>query len=286
MTKSISIVIPAFNEERLLRGCLEAIAAQTIKPSQVIVVDNNSTDGTAALARSFGFVTVVSEPQQGIVYSRNRGFDLAVAGGADIIGRIDADTVLPAGWVEGILRFYEQPGHEGQRERQVLNGGARFYNLHSGRLAGIMYDFVVHRLNRLMLGYYFPWGSNMALSAAAWREVRDDICLQTDVHEDLDLGIHLHAKGYATVYRARMRVGVVARRVMNERGRLWSYLKMWMRTMKRHTIRLWPLTIPLSAGIWVGSYALFIIESVWNVFSDKNRLTTDRVRSNWPERRS
>lgn len=281
MTKSLSIVIPAYNEEQLLRGCLRAIAGQTIMPAQVIVVDNNSTDSTAEVAREFDFVTVVSEPRQGIVYGRGCGFDLAAASGADIIGRIDADTVLPPGWVEGILKFYEQPG----RERCVLNGGARFYNLHSGRLAGIMYDFVVHRLNRLMLGYYFPWGSNMALPAAAWREVRREICLRTDVHEDLDLGIHLHAKGYTTVYRARMRVGVVARRVMSERGKLWSYLRMWMSTMRLHDVRLWPLTVPLSIGIWLGSYGLFVIESIWNKFGDKGKVAAGRVASNWPEKR-
>lgn len=281
MTKSLSIVIPAYNEERLLRGCLQAIAAQTVRPHQVIVVDNNSTDRTAEVARRFDFVTVVSEPRQGIVYGRNRGFDLAVAGGAEIIGRIDADTVLPPGWVESILKFYEQPGHE----HAVLNGGARFYNLHSGRVAGIMYDFVVHRLNRLMLGYYFPWGSNMALPAAAWEAVRQDTCPQTDIHEDLDLGIHLHAKGFRTVYRARMRVGVVARRVMDQRGRLWGYLVMWMRTMRKHGIRTWPLTVPLSIGIWLGSYGLFVVESVWNRLGGTAASSAGQSESSWPEQR-
>lgn len=280
-TKTISIVIPAYNEERLLRGCLQAIAGQKILPDQVIVVDNNSSDATATVAGEFDFVTVVQEPRQGIVHARNRGFDRAVANGSDIIGRIDADTVLPAGWVEAVLAFYSQPGHE----RQVLNGGARFYNLHSGRLAGIMYDFVVHRLNRLMLGYYFPWGSNMALPAAAWQDVRGDVCLQTDVHEDLDLGIHLHSKGYRTLYRARMRVGVVARRVMDDRGRLWGYLRMWMRTMRRHDVRLWPLTIPLSIGIWLGSYGLFAVETVWNVLTKKPQAVGGDAAAKWPNER-
>lgn len=265
MTKSISIVIPAHNEERLLKGCLRSIAAQTELPDKVFVVDNNSTDRTAEVAAEFPFVTVVHESQQGIVYARNRGFAESLRAKCDIIGRIDADSKLPPTWVATIRHFYADPAHD----RTVLNGGARFYNLHTGRLAGMIYDFVVHRLNRLILGYYFPWGSNMAMPAELWREVEPSVCVRTDIHEDLDLGVHLHAAGVATVYKPRLRVGAVARRIMEHRGLLWHYLRMWTKTLRLHDVAAWWLTVPLSVGIWVGSYCLFALESVANVFAGR-----------------
>ncbi len=257
MTKSLSIVIPACNEEHLLKGCLEAIVRQTVAPDEVIVVDNNSTDRTAAVAAGFSFVTVVHEQQQGIVYARNRGFDLSRG---DIIGRIDADTILPPDWVETVKVFYDNPAHIGQ----TINGSCRFYNLHSGAVIGAIYNFVVHRMNRLIMGYYFPWGSNMALPADMWRNVREKVCVRTDYHEDLDLGIHLHEAGGTAQYLPKMRVGAVARRIMTERGHLWGNLRMWQYTMRQHRFVLWPLSVPLSVGIWLGSYGVFAIEYVWN----------------------
>ncbi len=263
--KSLSIVIPAHNEERLLRGCLEAIANQTVAPDQVIVVDNNSTDRTAEIAASFPFVTVVHEPQQGIVYARNRGFGCSTS---DIIGRIDADSILPPTWVATIKDYYDDPAHD----RYVLNGGCRFYNLHSGRLTGFMYDLVVHRVNRFILGYHFPWGSNSALPATLWREVEDKICLQTDIHEDLDLGIHLHYAGATVQYWPRMRVGAVARRIMDQRGMLRVYLRMYILTMRQHRVTLWPLCVPISFGIWLFSYVIFVTEFLWNKIGQPKKL--------------
>lgn len=257
MKKSLSIVIPAHDEERYLHRCLDAIARQSVAPDQVIVVDNNSTDRTVGIARSYPFVTVASESRQGIVYARNRGFSLSRT---DIIGRIDADTVLPDEWVETILAHYDDPAHAST----VVTGGTRFYNLHMGNSTARIYDLIVHRYNRLLLGYYFPWGSNAALPAQAWRDVEAAVCVRTDVHEDLDLGIHLREAGYTIVYKPRLRVGAVARRIMTERGKLWDYLRMWAFTMRRHGVRLWALSLPVSLGIYLGSYAIFALESVWN----------------------
>src|SRR5689334_10679087 len=94
-----SIVIPVYNEAAQLGACLRAIAQQTVKPLEVIVVDNNSTDGTRAVAEAYDFVTVLEEPRQGVVHARSRGFDAARG---DIIARIDADSILPADWLANV----------------------------------------------------------------------------------------------------------------------------------------------------------------------------------------
>ena len=255
----ISIIIPAYNEVRTLPACLDAIARQSVAPHEVIVVDNNSSDRTAAIAHNYPFVKVVHESRQGVVFARNTGFNTARG---SVLARIDADTRVPSDWVETIRRFYREPG----RDSMIFTGGCRFYNLRSGYLTGRMYDLIVHRLNRLLLGYYFPWGSNSALPAAAWRAVRGRVLLANGVHEDLDLGIQLHRAGYITNYISHVRVSAMAKRILSGRSELWPYAAMWPRTYRQNHLRVWPFVWPLAVLVWLGSYGIFITEAGINLF--------------------
>jgi glycosyltransferase involved in cell wall biosynthesis len=90
----ISIVVPAFNEERLLGGSLAQIKAAAGAFTQLgwhfelIVCDNNSTDQTAEIARAVG-ATVVFEPVNQIARARNSG---AAAATGDWLVFVDADS--------------------------------------------------------------------------------------------------------------------------------------------------------------------------------------------------
>jgi len=100
---SISFVVPAYNEERLLPATLTAILAElrgTGCAGEVIVVNNASTDATAAIARSFKGVRVVDEPMKSLARARQAGF---TAANGRLIANIDADTVLPEGWLDRVL---------------------------------------------------------------------------------------------------------------------------------------------------------------------------------------
>lgn len=253
----ISLVIPAYNEERHLRSCLEAIANQTRAIHQVLVVNNGSTDHTEAIARQFPFVSVLTERQRGIVFARNCGFNAATG---DIIARIDADTILPLDWVEHVQNFYAQPANA----QRVLTGGCRFYNLLTGSLTGHGYNFFVHRSNRLLLGYYLPWGSNMALPRDVWQVISTKICPRTDIHEDVDLGMHIHKAGYEVSYLSWLRVEAVARRVMTDHKLLWPYLLMWPRSFRIHGIsRLVSFCTLLTACVvWLGSFGVVATEKI------------------------
>lgn len=99
----ISFVVPAYNEERLLPKALQAIldeVRRTPCDAEIIVVNNASTDSTAAAATSFADVRVVDEPVKSLVRARRAGF-LAARG--RLIANIDADTVLPEGWLRQVL---------------------------------------------------------------------------------------------------------------------------------------------------------------------------------------
>lgn len=87
-TEKVAIVIPALNEEAALRRLLPEIPNDFAQ--WIVVADNGSTDGTAAVARTAGAI-VASEPVQG--YGRNclKGFKTACSLGADIVVFMDGD---------------------------------------------------------------------------------------------------------------------------------------------------------------------------------------------------
>lgn len=111
----LSIVIPAFNEERLILDCLDSIAASVKANSQpgftheVIVVDNNSTDKTAELAMQAG-AQVVFEPINQIGRARNAG---AAAATGDWLLFVDADSLLNPGMIADILQMIESNKYVG-----------------------------------------------------------------------------------------------------------------------------------------------------------------------------
>ena len=91
---NLSVIIPAFNEERLIGETLRqvkaavAVFSRRAWQTEIIVCDNNSTDGTAALARAAG-AQVVFEPVNQIARARNCG---AAAATGDWLVFIDADS--------------------------------------------------------------------------------------------------------------------------------------------------------------------------------------------------
>ncbi len=84
----ISVVIPACNEEASIRQVVRAIPSGAV--TDIIVVDNGSTDGTARSARDEGAI-VVAEPRRGYGHACRKGIREAMQKGADIIVFLDGD---------------------------------------------------------------------------------------------------------------------------------------------------------------------------------------------------
>jgi len=183
---TLSIVIPAYNEEHHLKSCLEAIAAQTDKPDQVIVVDNNSTDRTVQIARSFPFVSLATEKRQGQRFAQVTGFDLVTS---DIIGRIDGDSILPPDWVRQVKATFAAP------EVVAFTGAPRPYDLPLKRLAVAVFQFYHDYATPLIAGHRLLYGSNCAFRRRAWPEVKPRLHLGPYLWEDYDLGFALAPQG-------------------------------------------------------------------------------------------
>jgi glycosyltransferase involved in cell wall biosynthesis len=88
---NVSVVVPVRDGERLLGAALESIAAQTRPPEEVVVVDDGSKDGSAALAAAHG-ARVERQAPAGQAAARNRGIALARG---DTIAFLDADDLWP-----------------------------------------------------------------------------------------------------------------------------------------------------------------------------------------------
>jgi peptidoglycan/xylan/chitin deacetylase (PgdA/CDA1 family) len=101
----VSVIIPAYNEEAWIQGTLASLHQQDFEGEiEVIVVDNNSDDGTAEVARRWG-AQVVHEKRQGYVYALDRGTREA---SGEILAFTDADTVLPKYWLSSFVRAFEE----------------------------------------------------------------------------------------------------------------------------------------------------------------------------------
>jgi glycosyltransferase involved in cell wall biosynthesis len=86
--KSISVIIPSFNEERRIRVCIES--AQRINPLEVIVVDGGSTDRTCEIAQEAGAIVIRSSKGRGIQMNKGASF---VKG--KVLLFLHADTIMP-----------------------------------------------------------------------------------------------------------------------------------------------------------------------------------------------
>lgn len=210
----VSIVIPVYNEARHLADCLEAIGRQTVEPFEVIVVDNNSTDETVAVASRFPFVTVLRETRQGVVYARDRGFNAARG---DIIGRLDADSIIAPDWIAMLVCIYKE-----NDALAAVTGSVRYYGLALRDLIDTIDLYIRRRLARLLGHEVALQGANMAIRRESWLQIRRQVCRRGHLHEDHDLGIHLAQTGHLVVFDERLVAAIDSRRAESS---WWDFCK-------------------------------------------------------------
>jgi GT2 family glycosyltransferase len=94
-----AVVIPNWNGREWLRRCLDSVAAQTLTPAEVVVVDNGSTDGSLELLAERGSEvrTIELGRNTGFAFAVNRGIE---AVGAELVALVNNDVVLEPDWLE------------------------------------------------------------------------------------------------------------------------------------------------------------------------------------------
>lgn len=184
---TISLIIPAYNEEGYLPACLDAVMLNLAgKAIEIIVVDNNSTDGTRAIIKRYPAVTYVFEPRKGITRARQRGYRAATG---DIIAYIDADTQPPAGWIEQI---WEQFGAD--ENLACLSGPYSFYDLSGVRNAISAGWFIAARPLYKITGHMMV-GGNFAICRKVLEKMGGFDSTIEFYGEDVDVGKRAKAHG-------------------------------------------------------------------------------------------
>jgi glycosyltransferase involved in cell wall biosynthesis len=113
-----SVIIPAFNAERYLEAAIESVQAQTVHPSEIIVVDDGSTDRTAKIAEQFGLPVICHRQAHGGIAAM-RNFGVSVARG-NWLAFLDADDLWTPEKLERQLAAAEN-----DRAPEIIFGGVR-----------------------------------------------------------------------------------------------------------------------------------------------------------------
>jgi glycosyltransferase involved in cell wall biosynthesis len=104
--KTISVIVPFFNSRKYISRCVDGLLGQAYprELTEILMIDNNSTDGSAEAARKDARIRVLSQPKQGSYAARNRGLQEARG---EIVAFTDADCVASPRWlaeIDGALR--------------------------------------------------------------------------------------------------------------------------------------------------------------------------------------
>jgi len=141
----ISLIMPVYNEERFLKKSLDSLMMQKLKPSQIIVVDDGSTDNSLGIIEKYP-VTIVKLSKKNKQATIDR-YPVVLSAGSpylnedfDYVGIIDADTVLePA--------YYEKLTQKMQQDKVIGIAGGQLIGQLAGPALGLMpYVYGANRL--------------------------------------------------------------------------------------------------------------------------------------------
>lgn len=192
----LSFVIPAFNEEAALPGCVESIRqelARTPVEAEIIVVNNASSDRTRAVALGLPDVRLVDEPRKGLTHARQAGF---AASTGQLIANIDADNRLPVGWIRTVLDTFDH-----QVGLAALSGPCDYIDLSPFMRGAVKFcyyslGFAAYRLQRLVLGKgMMLQGGNFVVRRSALEAIGGFNLAYSFYGEDTELGTRLQQAG-------------------------------------------------------------------------------------------
>lgn len=154
--QTISIVIPAYNEQNYIWDCLDSIMRYCVDfIDEVLVIDNASTDNTANIVKQYPMVRYIKENNKWLVRARQRGY---IESTGDIIAYIDADTRVWKDWIHKVIKEFET-----NKKLVFLSGAYDYYDMEKWKKIWLW-------LYRYMLAYpsylvtWYLWiGGNMIM---------------------------------------------------------------------------------------------------------------------------
>jgi glycosyltransferase involved in cell wall biosynthesis len=260
----ISVVIPAYNEEKSIDTCLNYLVNQEEKPDEIIVVDNNCTDKTAEIAKKYG-ARVITEEKQGMIPARNKGYNSAQY---EIIARTDADTHVPKNWIKLIKENFAK-----NKNLLGLSGPANFYNFpindklqYSQWENKAIFAFIKSQIKHDTL-----YGPNHAIRKSAWEKVKNEVCLDDkSVHEDVDLAIHLGRYGEIKI-DPKLVVNTSFRR-FKKPFNYFDYSRKLITTFRKHNLKV--IAVPYNTTSYTYD-GIGPIDVFWKEFRSNREIYSD-----------
>ncbi|RLI78456.1 hypothetical protein DRP07_11045 [Archaeoglobales archaeon] len=194
--EKISAIIPAYNAEKTIKECINAVLAQSYKPSEVIVVDDGSTDNTYKIASQFNEVKVIrSNINRGVASARNLGI---MASKYKYIYFIDSDSFPRKKCIELLMKEFSKD------EKIGIVGGSNISPEYINDKYNKAYDITNrygHHIN-LQEGYVEYIGGNFCIKKEIFNKIGlYDTNLRT--HEDFDLCIRARKEGYKVYFQPK-----------------------------------------------------------------------------------
>jgi glycosyltransferase involved in cell wall biosynthesis len=212
---TLSIVIPAYNEERSIGPCLKSAlraAADAACDVQIVVVDNASTDRTAEIASRFPGVKVVHEPCKGLSRARQRGY---LESRGELVANIDADCIIPKGYIAKVLREFEK-----ERRLACFSGPFYYYDMPQTKqlAAAIFYlfQFFPNVLGQRVLGMGgVAQGGNFIIRRSMMDRIGGFNTSFDFYGEDTDISLRLARVGLVR-FSLRLQMKTSGRRLLKE----------------------------------------------------------------------
>ena len=202
---SFWVVVPFYNEVKLLRTCLLALANQDDVEFSVVLVDNKSTDESHRIAKEFMNqhpnlnMHLVAENQKGTGAAADTGFRYAIRQGAQIIARTDADTMPAANWVRRTKYYFDTKGARIIGGKLKPRKDEEIYRWWDGIIVpGLIHIAELvprlwHKGDQYNYTMFMIPGLNMAIHAALYEQVGGFPRTSIDTTDE-DLEIHLKVR--------------------------------------------------------------------------------------------
>lgn len=271
---SVAVIIPAYNEEDSIEKCLMACLDQTVPADEIIVINNRSTDQTDKVVKRViarypnGNIRLLHQnEEQGIAPTRNMGLNSAKS---DVIGRIDADTAVDRHWVEAIRDTFSDPSVD------AATGPVLYHDMPLQQIGFRIDDRIRAALHKFAKDYRFLFGSNMAIRASAWHDIKDQTHLDKDnlLHEDVDLALTLFENDRTITYAPDMVASLSARRLEDSPRAFYNYVMRFERTYKAHKVKSAAARVP----VFIYLLIYFPARTVRKFYDgDKNKFTLRKL---------
>jgi GT2 family glycosyltransferase len=205
---NVSVIIPVFNAERTIGRCLISVYEQSDKPAEIIVVDNNSTDGSRKIISDIIHLRrevpayCISEVRQGPSFARNRG---AIQAKSEIIAFIDADCIASPSWICQLSESFDRSeiGAVAGRiigfEKETVIG--KFHALFTMR--ELPHSQIFHEFDLVSGG--FPT-ANFSITKRLFEEIGGFDIAMPIYSEDYDLCARIYKAGWSIYYSEEVKV--------------------------------------------------------------------------------